>query len=112
MKTMETRKSELQIQVLDAQRETIPYELVQSILTRFGEVYSKCNDNDKKKALLQMIIKEITIDKARNIDSIKLQLINNLMRFLKGEGVSNKDAPSLFVKKIKGYSMVEIEFGI
>ena len=45
-----------------------------------------------------MIISEITINEAREIDSIKLKINDSLVDYIsKEEGVSIKDAPSSFM---------------
>ncbi len=107
---LEQRKQELQVKITDANKSEIPYEAVQAILSEFGKLLDKCEDNAEKKLLLQMILKEITIDQARNIDSIKIQLNTDLEKYLIScnEDVSNEDASSIFMQKIRGYGEVDI----
>lgn len=70
----EQRKQEMQLKISDANKAGIPYEAVQAILSEFGKLLENCNDNAEKKLLLRMILKEVTVDQTRDIDSIKIQI--------------------------------------
>ena len=60
-----------------------------------------------------MIISEITINEAREIDSIKLKINDSLVDYIsKEEGVSIKDAPSSFMLRNVGISMLNLEIAI
>ena len=53
-----------------------------------------------------MIISEITINEAREIDSIKLNINDGLVDYIsKEEGVSIKDAPSSFMLRSIGINV-------
>lgn len=109
------RKVELQGILNNSCGEEISYELVKTILSDFKELLNKCSDNAEKKVLIQMLVKQITIDQSRNIDSIQILLNDNLIKFLKAsqEGVSDeKGTPSIFVQKIRWYKEVDINFTI
>ena len=60
-----------------------------------------------------MIISEITINEAREIDSIKLKINDSLVDYIsKEEGVSIKDAPSSFMLKNVGISVLNLDIVI
>ena len=60
-----------------------------------------------------MIISEITINEAREIDSIKLKINDKLVDYIsKGEGVSIKDAPSSFMLRNIGMSVLNLDITI
>ena len=60
-----------------------------------------------------MIISEITINEAREIDSIKLKIHDSLVDYIsKEEGVSIKDAPSSFMLRNVGVSKLNLDIAI
>ena len=68
---------------------------------------------EQQKKLLHMMISEITINEAREIDSIKLKINDKLVDYIsKGEGVSIKDAPSSFMLRNVGVSKLNLDIAI
>ena len=66
-----------------------------------------------RKRLLHLLIKEITIDRDRNIDSIKLKLSDELIRILQNNGGTPPDgAPSGFMFQEFGVTSLELELVI
>ena len=60
-----------------------------------------------------MIISEITINEAREIDSIKLKINDKLVDYIsKEEGVSIKDAPSSFMLRYVGINTLSLDIAI
>ncbi|WP_346935950.1 hypothetical protein [Clostridium sp.] len=60
-----------------------------------------------------MIISEITINELRDIDSIKININDNLVNYLsKEEGVSIKGTPSSFILKNVGISTLSLNIAI
>ena len=55
------------------------------ILKRFKEVLVNAEDQQEVRLLMQLLIKKITIDKNRDIDSIVLHINNDLIEFLYAE---------------------------
>ena len=60
-----------------------------------------------------MIISEITINEAREIDSIKLKINDSLVDYIsKEEGVSMKGAPSSFMLRNIGIKTLNLDIAI
>lgn len=60
-----------------------------------------------------MIISEITINEAREIDSIKLRINDSLVDYIsKEEGVAIKEAPSSFMLRNIGMSVLNLDIAI
>ena len=60
-----------------------------------------------------MIISEITINEAREIDSIKLKINDSLVDYIsKEEGVSIKDAPYSFMLRNVGVNILNLYIAI
>ncbi|NFT91132.1 hypothetical protein FDF86_01710 [Clostridium botulinum] len=60
-----------------------------------------------------MIISEITVNELREIESIKINLDDNLINYLsKEEGVSIKGTPSSFILRKFGMSVLNLDIAI
>ncbi|WP_346929108.1 hypothetical protein [Clostridium sp.] len=60
-----------------------------------------------------MIISEITVNKLREIDSIKLKVNDNLIEYIsKREGVSKKGTPSCFMLRDVGLNVLNLDIAI
>ena len=87
----------------------IELDLGGSILENFSKLLTESTTREQHKKLLHMIISEITINEAREIDSIKLKINDSLVDYInKEEGVyfilnlcakfSLKSQPSIYGK--------------
>lgn len=73
----------------------------------------KSGSREEKKLLLHMIISEITINKLREIDSIKIKLDDKLINYLSNEeGVSMKSTPSSFMLRNIGIKTLNLDIAI
>ena len=108
-KSLQEEKEPLLVTLLDDVSEEIPYEFIKSILENFSKVLTESASREQQKKLLHMIISEITINEAREIDSIKLKINDSLVDYIsKEEGVSIKDAPSSFMLRNVGMSVLNL----
>ena len=88
-------------------------KLIKSILENFSKVLTESATREQQKKLLHMIISEITINEAREIDSIKLKINDSLVDYInKEEGVSIKYAPSSFILRNVGVSKLNLDIAI
>ena len=77
------------------------------------KVLTESATREQQKKLLHMIISEITINETREIDSIKLKINDSLVDYIsKEEGVSIKDAPSSFMLRNVGMSVLNLDIAI
>lgn len=91
----------------------IELDLGGSILENFSKVLTESTTREQHKKLLHMIISEITINEAREIDSIKLKINDSLVDYIsKEEGVSIEDIPSSFMLRNVGVSMLNLDIAI
>lgn len=112
-KCLQEEKQPLLVTLSDDVSEEIPYEFIKSILENFGKVLTESGTREQQKKLLHMIISEITINEAREIDSIKLKINDSLVDYIsKEEGVSIKDAPSSFMLRNVGVSTLNLDIAI
>ena len=99
--------------LLREEQKEIPKEAVKAILQNFSVVLNDDIDHSIRKRLLHLLIEEITIDKDRNINSIKLKLSDELIKFLQDNGGTPPDgAPSVFILQELGIKSLELELVI
>ena len=91
----------------------IELDLGGSILENFSKVLTESTTREQHKKLLHMIISEITINEAREIDSIKLKINDSLVDYIsKEEGVSINGTPSSFMLRNIGMSVLNLDIAI
>lgn len=113
MTRIREKTNENSLVILEEEHREIPKEAVKKILQNFSIVLSGNIDHSMRKRLLHLLIKEITIDKERNIDSIKIRLSDDLIRFLQNNGGTPPDgAPSAFIFQEFGIKSLELELVI
>ena len=109
MKQIREHTSENHLILLEEGRKEIPKEAVRGILKNFSKALSADIDRTIRKRLLHLLIEEITIGRDRNIDSIKLKLSDELIRFLQNNGGPPPDgAPSVFMFQEFGITSLEL----
>lgn len=109
VKKLEEEKAPLLVTLSDDIKEELPYEFIKSILENFSKVLTESTSREQQKKLLHMIISEITINDLRDIDSIKININDNLVNYLsKEEGVSIKETPSFFTLSNVGINTLNL----
>lgn len=79
----------------DGESEAIPYELVVEVMNSFEGLLSVADTQEQKKKLLHMMIDKITINPARELESIQIKINDDVVNYIAhSEEVSNKDASS------------------
>ena len=110
---LEGEKATLLVTLSDDTNEELPHQLIKSILENFSKVLTESSTREQQKKLLHMIISEITVNKLREIGSIKINLDDNLINYLsKEEGVSIKGTPSSFILRNIGISTLNLDIAI
>ncbi|MGN9135197.1 recombinase family protein [Clostridium sp. HCP1S3_B4] len=79
---METKKEILE-ELQNDYGEEISAEFVRSVLMNFNTLLENCSSREEKKSLLHMLIKEITVDETKNIESINIKINDELLEYLK-----------------------------
>ena len=110
IKALEEEKAPLLVTLSDNINEELPYELIKSILENFSKVLTESSTREQQKKLLHMIISEITVNELREIDSIKINLDDNLINYLSNEeGVSLKGTSSSSMLRNVGVSVLNLD---
>ncbi|EGT3616821.1 recombinase family protein [Clostridium perfringens] len=110
IRILEEEKKPLLNTISEDVSEEIPYEFIKDILMNFSKVLNSSVNREQQKKLLHMIISEITMNESREIDSIKLNINDNLVDYLVKEGgVPIKGIPSSFMLRNIGVSIINFE---
>lgn len=109
-KSLKEEKEQLLVTFSDDVNEEIPYEFIKSILENFSKVLTESATREQQKKLLHMIISEIIINEAREIDSIKLKINDSLVNYIsKEEVVSMNRTPSSFMLRNVGIKTLNLD---
>ncbi|MCE5220610.1 MAG: recombinase family protein, partial [Clostridium sp.] len=90
--------------ILDDGAQEVSYEFVRGILSSFSKMLSELPSREQQKKLLHMLISKITINKTRDIESIELNINDNLISYLSNRGEPSPDgggSPYCFVSRRK-----------
>lgn len=76
--------------------EPIPFELVSQVMKKFGQVFKESSTRQQRKQLLNLLVSKVTIDKSRAIDTLELQINEDVIRYLVKEGASEEGKDASF----------------
>ncbi len=102
---LEERLRPLENRLGQSKGRKITYNMVKGVMTNFVKNYKSTLTTEQRKQLLQLLIKQITISDNRKIDTIQIQMNNNVVKhfFEQGEEISSDDdfsSPFLFCFEI------------
>lgn len=101
-KLLQEDANNLKMNVLDDNVQQVSYEMVKETLSKVGEMLGNCKSMEQKKKLLHMLISKITINELREVDSIQININDNLIAYLNNGGAPNPDgggSPFSFVSR-------------
>ena len=76
------REQELKQDLQLAEGDPIPFELVNEVMQRFKEVFLEMSTSQQRKQLIHLLVSKITINKEREIDSIEIQINDDVITYL------------------------------
>ena len=76
------REQELKQDLQLAEGEPIPFEVVNEVMQRFKEVFLEMSTSQQRKQLIHLLVSKITINKEREIDSIEIQINDDVITYL------------------------------
>lgn len=85
-KLMLERLSTLELQLSGQSHINVDYVLVKEVMSNFVSNYRNTISTEQKKRLLHLLIREIKIGESREIDSIQIQLNNEVVRHFTKQG--------------------------
>ena len=89
--TLKFRIDELKQEVMLAEEEPVSFELVSQVMKKLGQVFNESSTRQQRKQLLNLLVSKVTID------TIELQINEDVIRYLVKESSSEEDEdPSFF----------------
>ena len=76
------REQELKQDLQLAEGDPISFELVNEVMQRFKEVFLEMSTSQQRKQLIHLLVSKITINKEREIDSIEIQINDDVITYL------------------------------
>ena len=76
------REQELKQDLQLAEGDPIPFEIVNEVMKRFKEVFFEMSTSQQRKQLIYLLVSKITINKEREIDSIEIQINDDVITYL------------------------------
>ena len=66
-------------------------------MTKFKETFIRVGTSQQRKQFIHLLIFNITMNKEREIDSIEIQINNDVITYLKKDGLPNKHGNPSFL---------------
>lgn len=76
------REQELKQDLQLAEGDPIPFEIVNEVMKKFKEVFFEMSTSQQRKQLIHLLVSKITINKEREIDSIEIQINDDVITYL------------------------------
>ena len=76
------REQELKQDLQLAEGDPIPFEVINEVMQRFKEVFLEMSTSQQRKQLIHLLVSKITINKDRKIDSIEIQINDDVITYL------------------------------
>lgn len=83
---LETRIASLELELGEGIQKEITFDIVSKVMKSFVTSYKTSITTEQKKQLLSLLIKQITIDDRRKIESIQIQLNNDVVSYFTKKG--------------------------
>ncbi|MDU4414962.1 recombinase family protein [Paeniclostridium sordellii] len=91
------REQELKQDLQLADGEPISFEIVKEVMKRFKEVFLGMSTSQQRKQLIHLLVSKITINEEREIDSIEIQINNDVITYLMKDGLPKEQGNPSFL---------------
>ena len=91
------REQELKQDLQLAEGDPIPFEIVNEVMKRFKEVFLNMSTSQQRKQLIHLLVSKITINKEREIDSIEIQINDDVITYLMKDGLPKEQGNPSFL---------------
>lgn len=92
---IELRLQPIKLRMQSVQVHTISEQLIQEVMSTFHKAFKQAMTHEQQKYLVTLLIKEITINKDRKIDSIQIQFNNAVVNYFTQHGVDKSSDDDL-----------------
>lgn len=92
---LELRLQPIKLQLQSFKVHTINEETIQEVMANFHKAFKQAITQEQQKHLVTLIIKEITLNEKREVDSIQIQFNNTVLDYLTEQGADRSLADDL-----------------
>lgn len=92
---LELRLQPIMLQLQSLKVHTIDEATIQEVMVNFQKAFKKAMTQEQQKHLITLIIKEITLNEKREVDSIQIQFNNTVLDYLTKQGADRSSADDL-----------------
>jgi len=92
---IELRLQPIKLQMQSLKVHKINEDTIQEVMTNFYKAFKKAMTQEQQKHLVTLIIKEITLNQKREVDSIQIQFNNTVLDYLTEQGADKSLADDL-----------------
>ncbi|WP_143404738.1 hypothetical protein [Exiguobacterium sp. HVEsp1] len=89
--TMKNELSQIIRQLREHDRLKVDTNIVEGLLRNFMRLYDEVLTVEQQKRLVRILFEEITIDASRQIETIRINLNEEVIRFFSGKGEDDPD---------------------
>lgn len=105
------REQELKQEVQLAEGEPIPFEVIKDVMDKFKEVFLNMSTSQQRKQLIHLIVSQITINEEREIDSIEIQINDDVITYLMKDELPKLKGNSSFLHLL-GINHINLKIAI
>ncbi len=91
------REQELIQEVQLAEGEPVPFEIIKEIMDRFKEIFLNMSTSQQRKQLIHLLVSQITMNEKREIDSIEIQINDDVITYLMKDELPKLKGDSSFL---------------
>lgn len=101
------RKKQIQQEIDISEGEPIPFEVVKEVFDKFGQIFRELGTKEQRKQIIHLLISKVTMNKSREIDSINIEINNDVITYLMKDGLPKQQAnlSFLYMLGINGLSL-------
>lgn len=91
------REQELRQEVQLSEGEPIPFEIVKDVMNNFKEVFLNMSTSQQRKQLIHLLVSQITMNEQREVESIEIQINDNVITYLMKDELPKLNGDSSFL---------------
>ena len=91
------REEELRREIQLAEGDPIPFEIVNNVMDKFKEEFLNMSTSEQRKQLIHLLVTQITINEKREVDSIEIQINDDVIKYLMKDELPKLNGNSSFL---------------
>ena len=105
------REQELRQEVELAEGEPVPFEIIKDVMDKFKEVFFNMSTSQQRKQLIHLLVSKITMNEKREVDSIEIQINDDVITYLMKDELPKLKGNSSFLHLL-GMNQINLKIAI